>query len=72
MNNQKKTWLRAYHYIDAFAGSGKALAKDAERYIVGSPVRALQCEPPFDGYWFIERLLTSQLWCKRKTGSRSA
>jgi len=55
MNSQKKTWLKAYHYIDAFAGAGKALAKDAERYIEGSPVRAVQCEPPFDGYWFIER-----------------
>jgi three-Cys-motif partner protein len=55
MNSQKKTWLAAYHYIDAFAGAGKALAKDAERYIQGSPVRALQSEPLFDGYWFIER-----------------
>ena len=55
MNNQKKTWLKAYHYIDAFAASGKARAKDEERYIEGSPVRALQCEPPFDCYWFIER-----------------
>ncbi len=49
MNSQKKTWLAAYHYIDTFAGAGKALAKDAERYMEGSPVRALQCEPPFDG-----------------------
>lgn len=55
MNSQKKTWLKTYHYIDAFAGAGKALAKDTERYIEGSPVRALQCEPPFDSYWFIER-----------------
>jgi three-Cys-motif partner protein len=54
MNKQKQRWLRGYHYIDAFAGSGKPKAKDEERYIAGSPLRALQCEPPFDGYWFIE------------------
>jgi len=59
MSKQKKTWLKAYHYVDAFANSGQALAKgeDEERYIKGSPVRALQCEPPFDNYWFIERSL---------------
>jgi three-Cys-motif partner protein len=54
MNNQKKIWLKAYHYIDAFAGSGQSRAKDEERYVEGSPLRALQCKPPFDGYWFIE------------------
>lgn len=54
MNKQKQRWLRGYHYIDAFAGSGKPKAKDEERYIAGSPQRALQCQPPFDGYWFIE------------------
>jgi three-Cys-motif partner protein len=54
MNKQKQKWLTAYHYIDAFAGSGQPKAKDEERYIVGSPLRALQCEPPFDSYWFIE------------------
>lgn len=54
MKKQKQRWLRGYHYIDAFAGSGKPKAKDEERYVAGSPLRALRCEPPFDGYWFIE------------------
>lgn len=58
MNNQR-SWLRGYYYIDAFAGSGQPKAKDtdedAERYIAGSPLRALQTSPPFDGYWFIDR-----------------
>ena len=54
MNRQKQKWLRSYHYIDAFAGSGKPKAKDEERFIAGSPLRALQCDPPFDNYWFIE------------------
>lgn len=80
MNEQKKDWLRAYYYIDAFAGSVRPLAKtnerqnvdssqqtlpflpsnrqtlteDEQRYINGSPLRALQTEPRFDGYWFID------------------
>ena len=54
MNSQKRKWLKAFHYIDAFAGSGQARVKDEERYIEGSPLRALQCDPPFDCYWFIE------------------
>ncbi|MBF2075138.1 MAG: three-Cys-motif partner protein TcmP [Synechococcales cyanobacterium C42_A2020_086] len=55
MNEQKKSWLRAYYYIDAFAGSVRPRAKeDEQRYIDGSPLRALQTEPRFDGYWFID------------------
>lgn len=55
MSEQKKSWLRAYYYIDAFAGSVRPRAKeDEQRYIDGSPLRALQTEPRFDGYWFID------------------
>jgi three-Cys-motif partner protein len=56
MNEQKKSWLNSYYYIDAFAGSVMPKAKnDEQRYIEGSPLRALQTEPRFDGYWFIDR-----------------
>ncbi len=55
MNEQKKKWLSAYYYIDAFAGSVSPRAKDDERrYIDGSPIRALLTEPRFDGYWFVD------------------
>ncbi|MDY6782031.1 MAG: three-Cys-motif partner protein TcmP [Cyanobacteriota bacterium] len=54
MNKQKKRWLEAYYYIDAFAGSVRPIAKDEQRYIEGSPLRALQTEPSFDRYWFID------------------
>ncbi|MBW4613558.1 MAG: three-Cys-motif partner protein TcmP [Desmonostoc vinosum HA7617-LM4] len=55
MNEQKKSWLRAYYYVDAFAGSIRPRAKeDEQRYIDGSPLRALQTEPKFDAYWFID------------------
>jgi three-Cys-motif partner protein len=55
MNDQKKSWLREYYYIDAFAGSVRPRAKeDEQRYIDGSPLRALQTEPKFDAYFFID------------------
>ena len=55
MNEQKKSWLRAYYYIDAFAGSVRPRAKeDEQRYIDGSPLRALQTNPQFDRYWFVD------------------
>jgi three-Cys-motif partner protein len=58
MNKQKQTWLKSYYYIDAFAGSVRPRAKkDEQRYIEGSPLRALQTEPKFDGYWFIDTSL---------------
>ena len=55
-----KNWPRKIHYVDGFAGAGQAIvgksrdAKAYKTYIEGSPVCALQCEPPFDEYWFIE------------------
>lgn len=54
MNKQKEKWLKSYHYIDAFAGSVGPVSKDEERYIEGSPLRALKIKPSFDGYWFID------------------
>jgi len=51
-----KAWCRnGYHYIDAFAGTGKPKAKDEERYIDGSPRVALKISPPFRSYIFIEK-----------------
>ena len=54
MNNQKTKWLRGYHYIDAFAGSGKHFSKTYQEYIAGSTLRALRSTPSFDCYWFID------------------
>ncbi|MEA5512094.1 three-Cys-motif partner protein TcmP [Crocosphaera sp. UHCC 0190] len=57
MNREKEKWLKGYYYIDAFAGSVRPRAKgedDEQRYIEGSPLRALRTEPKFGGYWFID------------------
>ena len=51
-----QTWCRnGYHYIDAFAGTGKPRARDEERYIDGSPRVALTIQHPFHSYTFIEK-----------------
>jgi three-Cys-motif partner protein len=53
---QGQEWCRnGYHYIDAFAGTGKPRARDEERYIDGSPRVALTIEYPFHSYTFIEK-----------------
>jgi three-Cys-motif partner protein len=57
------------HYIDAFAGTGYMQrpeiastsffpedSEGADEYAKGSAVRALEVEPPFDHYLFIERV----------------
>lgn len=58
MNAQKRSWLTAFHYIDAFAGPGIAEFRgkaDVIEYLKGSPVRALECSPRFDHLWFMDR-----------------
>jgi three-Cys-motif partner protein len=50
LRNQK---LKKY-YIDAFCGSGVHVSKETGDEVAGSPARALQVSPPFDGYYFID------------------
>jgi three-Cys-motif partner protein len=56
MNSAKKNWLRSYSYIDAFAGVGRHPDPETQSYVDGSPLVALKCVPPFDDFWFIERM----------------
>jgi three-Cys-motif partner protein len=41
-------------YVDAFAGSGKHVSRQAGEFVMGSPARALEVEPPFDEYHFVD------------------
>ena len=46
---------RFYHiYIDAFAGPGKHISKETGEPVKGSPKNALEIEPPFKEYHFID------------------
>lgn len=42
------------YYIDAFSGSGVHISKKSGGMVPGSPLRALEIEPPFDEYYFID------------------
>lgn len=41
-------------YIDGFSGAGVHLVKRTRAQIEGSPARALEITPPFDGFYFID------------------
>ncbi len=44
-----------YHvYIDAFAGSGKHISRTKRGFVPGSPKIALEINPPFKEYYFID------------------
>jgi three-Cys-motif partner protein len=52
MKNQ--AWCKGYVYIDAFAGAGKHISKRTGEMVTGSPLNALEVEPPFTEYHFID------------------
>ena len=43
-----------HHYIDAFAGAGIHLARRTGEFILGSPLNALNINPPFKHYHLID------------------
>ena len=47
-------WAQRYVYIDAFAGAGVALDSEADVLTEAGALRALNVEPPFSEYHFIE------------------
>jgi len=44
----------SYYNIDGFAGAGVHLSKSTGEFVLGSPVNALNINPPFAGYHFID------------------
>ena len=46
--------IRKHLYIDAFAGAGVHISKQTGEYVLGSPLNALNVEPPFSEYHFID------------------
>jgi three-Cys-motif partner protein len=49
----KQPYLK-HVYVDAFAGAGKHISKTTRELIPGSPLNALNVEPPFGEYHFID------------------
>lgn len=50
----KQPWCKGYAYIDAFAGAGLHISKTRGEVIPGSPLNALDINPPFTEYHFID------------------
>jgi three-Cys-motif partner protein len=42
------------YYIDGFSGAGRHVSKRTKEEIEGSPARALNVKPPFDGFYFVD------------------
>jgi three-Cys-motif partner protein len=51
---QKQTRIRQFAYIDGFSGLGYHIAKSSRQRIEGSPIVALNIDPPFTHYYFID------------------
>lgn len=50
----KQAAIRRYLYIDGFAGAGVHVSKQTGNFIPGSPLNALNVQPPFDEFHFID------------------
>jgi len=46
--------IQKYLYIDGFAGAGVHISKQTKEYLPGSPLNALNVEPPFKEFHFID------------------
>ena len=46
--------IRKHLYVDGFAGAGLHISKCTQEYVLGSPLNALNVEPPFDEFHFID------------------
>lgn len=53
LKNQE--WVTRYVYIDAFAGAGVAIDAESDELIAAGALRALEVEPRFSEYHFIEQ-----------------
>jgi len=50
----KQAGIRGYLYIDGFAGAGVHISKQTGKYILGSPLNAMNVAPPFKEFHFID------------------
>jgi len=50
----KQRAIQGYVYVDAFSGPGVHVSRQTGEYILGSPLNALNVQPPFSEYHFID------------------
>ena len=44
----------SFSYIDGFAGTGVHVNKESGKYVAGSPLNALEVDPPFNEYFLVD------------------
>ena len=47
-------WIKAHVYVDGFAGAGRHVSKTTGEAVAGSPLNAMNIEPPFSELHFID------------------
>src|SRR5262249_38544807 len=60
-----------YVYIDAFAGAGRHLRKKTQESVLGIPLNALNVDPPFLEYFFIDLDATKVSYLRGEIGDRA-
>lgn len=60
----------SHHYIDAFAGSGEHIRKETGESVKGSPLHALDVDPPFNHHHFIDLDGRKVKYLEHKIGNR--
>jgi three-Cys-motif partner protein len=65
---KKQSFIKEFHYIDAFAGAGLHISKSSGKIISGSPLNALNVKHPFDRYHFIDNDVAKTDFLKQKVG----
>lgn len=58
-------------YVDAFAGAGQHISRSSGDFVAGSPLNALNVQPPFREYHFIDLNAAKVENLQRLAGSRS-
>src|SRR5579863_2709193 len=57
-------------YIDAFSGAGTHIAKSTGQFVPGSPTNALNVQPPFREYHFIDMDTAKADYLRKSVGAR--
>jgi three-Cys-motif partner protein len=68
MGNQ--SWCRGFWYIDGFAGKGRHISETTGEVVKGSPLIALDTEPPFERLVFIDLDPAHLEWLRQKVSDR--
>lgn len=58
-------------YIDGFSGPGTHISKAKGEAVLGSPLIALEIDPPFREYFFVDLAGTKVEYLRRRVGQRS-